>query len=81
MSGLFEVEAPSRPTCRDLVPFKPGTCPACGSDLHTGSSVQPALFIHCGFGEARRRTERSCDCGWNGIGQGDFLSENPRRHA
>lgn len=29
-----------RSVCRDLVPIPPGTCPACGSELHTGSSVQ-----------------------------------------
>jgi hypothetical protein len=71
--------AAQRSTCRDLVPVPPGTCPACGADLHVGSSSQPALFIHGGFGEVRRCTERSCSCGWNGIGAGDFSSENPRK--
>ena len=76
---ILDGEPPTRrATCRDLVAVVPGTCPACGAELHTGSSVQPALFIHGGFGEVRRRTERSCSCGWNGVGAGDFTSENPR---
>lgn len=76
---LLDVEAPEvGETCRDLVPVEPGTCPACGADLHTGSSAQPALFVHGGFGEVHRHTERSCSCGWNGVGAGDFVSENPR---
>ncbi len=65
--------------CTDLVPVPPGTCPACGANLHTGSSVQPALFIHGGFGEARKQVERSCSCGWNGVGAKDFRSVNPRK--
>lgn len=65
--------------CTDLVPFKPGTCPSCGADLYTGGSVQPALFIHGGFGEAREQVERSCACGWNGVGAKDFRSVNPRK--
>ena len=76
---LFEGEVrPKHGATRDLVPVEPGTCPACGSELHVGSSAQPALFMHGGFGEVRRSTERSCDCGWNGVGAGDFTSENPR---
>ncbi len=78
--ALFD--APTQPTpftCRDLVPKAPGTCPACGADLHTGSSVQPTLFIHGGYGEVRRHIERSCSCGWAGVGAADFVSENPRR--
>lgn len=77
--ALFEGE--SRPThgpCRDLVAVPPGTCPACGSDLHVGSSAQPALFRHGGYGEVRRLFERSCSCGWRGVGEGNFTSENPR---
>ncbi len=82
MPGLFDAPATSkRSTCRDLVVIVPGTCPACGATLHTGSSAQPALFIHGGFGEVRRKIERSCSCGWNGVGAGDFVSENPRRLA
>jgi hypothetical protein len=78
--ALFGAErAPRHGPCRDLVPIPPGTCPACGGDLHTGSSAQPALFIHGGFGEVRRTLERSCSCGWNGVGAGDFVSENPRK--
>lgn len=76
---LLDVDTASRSTCRDLVPIQPGTCPACGAKLHTGSSVQPALFIHGGFGEAREKIERSCACGWNGVGAKDFRSVNPRR--
>lgn len=77
---LIEDDQPKRRRgCTDLVPVSPGTCPACGADLHTGSSIQPALFIHGGFGEAKERIERSCSCGWNGVGAGDFRSVNPRR--
>jgi hypothetical protein len=72
---------PKHGATRALVPVPPGICPACGAELHVGSSDQPALFIHGGFGEVRRRTERSCSCGWNGIGAGDFTSENPRKLA
>ncbi len=80
--SLIEAEAaPKRSTCRDLVPVQPGTCPACGAQLHVGSSAQPALFVHGGFGEVRRKIERSCSCGWNGVGAGDFVSENPRTLA
>lgn len=77
--ALFGVDAIVAALCRDLVPIPPGTCPACGAILHVGSSAQPALFIHGGFGEVRRKLERSCSCGWNGVGAGDFASENPRR--
>lgn len=76
---LFAVEAPARTTCRDLVPVAPGTCPACGAALHLGSSVQPALFVGLGYGEAHETRERSCSCGWRGVGAGDFASLNPRR--
>jgi len=84
MNEPFFDEMPTRPkhgACRDLVPITPGTCPACGADLHTGSSAQPALFIHGGYGEVRQSSERSCSCGWNGVGIRDFTSENPRRLA
>lgn len=67
-----------RSTCRDLVPIPPGTCPSCGAQLHTGSSAQPSLFLHGGYGEVRRKMERSCSCGVNVIGSGDYTSENPR---
>jgi hypothetical protein len=80
--GLFD--APKRAkhgACRDLVPIAPGTCPACGADLHIGSSAHPTLFRHGGFGEVRRKIERSCACGWNGVGTSDFVSENPRTLA
>jgi hypothetical protein len=80
VTGLFDAPAkPKRSTCRDLVPVAPGTCPACGAVLHTGSRAQPSLFIYGGFGEVRRKIERSCSCGWNGVGAGDFVSENPRK--
>ena len=78
--ALFDAgKAAQRHAFGALVAVPPGTCPACGAALHVGSSAQPALFIHGGFGEVRRSTERSCDCGWNGVGASDFTSENPRR--
>lgn len=63
---LFEVEAKERwRGSRALVPVPRDVCPRC----HVGSPQEQtitelALFIHGGYGAARRSVWLHCACGW-----------------